>query len=218
MGAVAFRGWPAEAFDFFVGLEADNSKSYWSAHLELWESSVKAPMQELLAELGPEFGEGKLSRPYRDLRFSPDKRPYKTRIYAVLGTAMAYVGQSAEGVQAGRGYYMMSPAALERYRQAVVDDATGEELVGVVAATERRGLEVASLETLKTAPRGYPKDHPRIELLRRKGLFAWRNFEPAPWMGTKAAKTRIVKALRDAEPLLAWLQTNVGPPGADQEP
>ena len=210
MDAVAFRGWPAEAFEFFEGLEADNSKAYWRAHVAEWDANVKAPMQELLAELAPEFGEGKLSRPYRDLRFSPDKRPYKTEIYAVLG-GVGYVQLSAYGLRAGRGFYMMDAAQLERYRQAVLGDGTGDELAGIVAAAEKKGLEVASLETLKTAPRGYPKDHPRADLLRRKGLFVWKGWPAAPWMGTKAAKTRIVAVMHDAEPLVRWLETNVGP-------
>ncbi|MGH9276640.1 MAG: DUF2461 domain-containing protein [Acidimicrobiales bacterium] len=206
---MAFRGWPAEAFEFFEGLEADNTKTFWQAHEAAYKADVRGPMEELLAELAPEFGEGKLSRPYRDLRFSPNKAPYKTQIYAVLG-GVGYVGLSATGLSTGRGYYMMDAAQLERYRHAVVDDALGADLAGVVAATEKKGLEVASFESLKTAPRGYPKDHPRADLLRRKGLFAWKSWEPAPWMGTKAAKTRIVKVLHDAEPLHRWLDANVG--------
>lgn len=65
---VAFRGWPAEAIEFFEGLEADISKAYWQDHKDIYERSVRGPMEELLAELAPEFGEGTIFRPYRDVR------------------------------------------------------------------------------------------------------------------------------------------------------
>jgi uncharacterized protein (DUF2461 family) len=72
---VAFRGWPAEALEFFDGLAADNSRAYWTAHRDTYEQAVNGPMEELLAELAPEFGGPKLFRPNRDVRFSPDKSP-----------------------------------------------------------------------------------------------------------------------------------------------
>ena len=66
-------------------------------------------------------------------------------------------------------------------------------------------------DSLKTAPRGYPKDHPRIELLRLKGLITWREWPVAPWLSTRKAKTRVVDMLRGSRPILDWLDTNVGP-------
>ena len=77
MIGMAFRGWPIEAVEFYEGLEADNSKVYWQEHKAVYERQVKAPMEELLAELADEFGEGKLFRPYRDVRFSADKTPFR---------------------------------------------------------------------------------------------------------------------------------------------
>ena len=67
---MAFRGWPIEAVEFYEGLEADNSKVYWTRHRAVYDRHVKAPMEELLAELAAEFGEGTLFRPHRDVRFS----------------------------------------------------------------------------------------------------------------------------------------------------
>ena len=81
---MAFRGWGPEALEFFEGLEADNSKSYWQKNKSTYETKVLAPMQELLAELEPEWGEGRIFRPYRDIRFSADKSPYKTMMGASL--------------------------------------------------------------------------------------------------------------------------------------
>ena len=77
-----FRGWPAEALEFYERLEADNSKAYWTAHKEDYETVVLSPMKAIPAELAREFGDGKVFRPNRDVSFSTDKSPYKTHIGA----------------------------------------------------------------------------------------------------------------------------------------
>jgi uncharacterized protein (TIGR02453 family) len=206
---MAFKGWPDSALAFYEGLEADNSKAYWLEHKETYERDVKSPMDALLAELGPEFGEHKLFRPYRDTRFSRDKSPYKTAIAARIGAG--YVQFSADGLFTGAGMYHMMPDQLARFRNAVAADASGRSLQKVVAALTKAGLDVHAMEELKTAPKGYPKDHPRIELLRKKGLVASRGWEPTAWLSTAGAKKRVTDVLRATEPLLRWLDANVGP-------
>ena len=206
---MTFRGWPAEALEFFEGLEADNSKVYWQRNRDVYDRMVRAPMEELLNELAPEWGEGRVFRPYRDIRFSSDKSPYKTNIAAVIGDG--YVHLSAHGLGAGCGMYEMAPDQLERYRAAVGKDRSGENLADLVASARAAGLDVTGHEVLKTAPRRYPKDHPRIELLRFKGLITWREWPAGPWLETRRAKTRVAEFFRLSEPLNEWLQTHVGP-------
>ena len=167
-------------------------------------------MDELLAELGPEFGETKVFRPYRDVRFSKDKSPYKTAIAATIGDG--YVQLSASGLAAGTGMYQMTPDQLERYRRAVADDVPGGELERVAAAVREQGIEVRGHEVLKTTPRGYPADHERIELLRCKGLIAWQEWPAAAWLGTPAARQLVAGFLTAARPLADWLADHVGPP------
>src|SRR3984885_1629907 len=99
---MAFDGWPAEALDFYAGLEDDNSKEYWTRRKAVYQEKILRPMEELLEELAPEFGEPKIFRPYRDIRFSHDKTPYKTHIGATLGPT-CYVQLSAGGVSPGGG-------------------------------------------------------------------------------------------------------------------
>jgi uncharacterized protein (TIGR02453 family) len=205
---MAFRGWPAEALEFFEGLEADNSKSYWQEHRDTYDGSVRGPMEELLEELAPDRGEGKIFRPYRDIRFSADKTPYKTHIGATIGDG--YVQLSADGLGAGSGMWEMATDQLERYRAAVDDDRSGLALVDLVAAARKAGLDVTGHGVLKSAPRGYPRDHPRIELLRYKGLIAWKQWPVAPWLGTRRAKDRVVEFLDRSKPLNEWLGKNVG--------
>jgi uncharacterized protein (DUF2461 family) len=74
-----------------------------------------------------------------------------------------------------------------------------------------QGYSLGAMESLKTAPRGYPKDHSRIELLRRKGMIASRQFPVASWMGSRKAVARIRDTWTRAEPLCAWLDAHVGP-------
>ena len=206
---MAFRGWKAEAIEFYEGLEADNSRTYWQAHKADYEALVLQPMQELLAELADEFGEGNIFRPYRDVRFSADKSPYKTNIAAMVG-GIGYVQFSADGLAAGSGYWMMASDQLDRYRRAAADDVTGPAVSKIAAEAAKAGVQVTAHESLKSAPRGYPRDHPRIELLRLKGLITWREWPVAAWMGTAKAKDRVVGFLRDSAPLRAWLDDHVG--------
>ena len=203
-----FSGWPEEALDFYEGLEADNSKTYWTARKAVYEEKVLGPMNELLEELAPEFGDTKIFRPYRDIRFSKDKSPYKTHMGAILGGG--YIQLSARGLAVGDGMYGMAPDQLDRYRQAVAGDATGAELEGVIAGIERQGYEVHGRDVLKSAPRGYPPDHHRIELLRYKGIVAWKEWPVEPWLETATAKEHISGFLRATRPLGAWLEANVG--------
>jgi uncharacterized protein (DUF2461 family) len=83
-------------------------------------------------------------------------------------------------------------------------------LVKLVAEAEKNGLGVMSHGALKTAPRGYDKDHPRVEFLRYKGLALWREWPPAAWLGTAKAKDRVTEFLRLSKPLVGWLDKNVG--------
>ena len=216
---MGFRGWPPDAVEFFHGLQAveffhglqaDNTKTYWTAHRQQYEASVREPMAALLDELSGEFGPGRIARPYRDVRFRADKSPYKTQIYATLDRG-GYVNLSADGLTAATGYFMMSPAQLERYRHAVDAETSGDRLAQVVQRLRAAGLEVGGGQALKTAPRGFPADHPRIELLRYKGLICWRHWPVAPWLHTARAKDQVSDVLRTAAPLHQWLDHHVGP-------
>jgi uncharacterized protein (TIGR02453 family) len=200
---VAFNGWPQEAVEFFEGLEADNSKSYWQAHKAVYERSVKGPMEELLAELAAPYGEGKVFRPYRDIRFSADKTPYKLNCAAHLPGG--YLSFSADGLMFVSGLYMPDAGQLQRFRQGVADARRGPELESIIASLRADGYEVDGHEALKTAPRGYAKDHPRIELLKQKGIVMHRHWAPGPWLATKKAKDRVVAALEAARPLNDWI-------------
>ena len=205
---MAFTGWPTAALEFYEGLETDNSKAYWTSHKAVYQEHVLRPMEELLEDLVPEFGPSKIFRPYRDIRFSNDKTPYKTHIGATVGDS-CYVQLSVEGLGAGAGMWEMNPEQLARYRDAVAGDRAGAELEEIVAEIEKAGITVHGHGALKSAPRGYPADHPRITLLRYKGLTAWKQWPVEPWLESAAAKDRVVSFFRTAQPLCSWLTENV---------
>jgi len=166
-------------------------------------------MAALMDDLEPVYGPTRIMRPYRDIRFSKEKTPYRTALGAMVGDS--YVQISARGLGAGSGYYHLAPDQLERYRTAVDAEETGEALEGVVHAIDGQDIDVAGTDPLKTAPRGYPVDHPRVELLRYKGLVAWKQWPVEPWLGTSEARDRIVGMFETTAPLREWLRMNVGP-------
>ena len=206
---MAFRGWPAEALEFYEGLTADNTRTHWLAHKSDYDECVRAPMQALLDELASKWGAGKIFRPYRDVRFSPDKTPYKTHIGALLEGG-GYVQLSADGLATGCGIWHVEGDTLRRFRDAVAADRSGEELAKVVATLRRKNIELIAREALKTVPRGYDRDHPRADLLKNKGLAAWKVWPVEPWLGTAKARGNIDKFLEAARPLRDWLRANVG--------
>lgn len=207
---MAFKGWSDAAVEFYDGLEEDNSKAYWQAHKAVYDSEVKGPMEALLAELAEEFGPGRMFRPNRDIRFSADKSPYKTTCSATLESS-GYIQFSAAGLAAARGMYAMAGDQLQRFRHAVAAEHSGADLAELVASAAAQGIGVEAIGRLSTAPRGFPRDHPRIDLLRLKGLVTWREWPVGPWLSTAKAKTRVVTFLRASEPIIAWLDAQVGP-------
>ncbi len=207
---MTFTGFPVEAIEFFEGLEADNTKAYWNDNKSVYEECVRAPMEVLLTDLSRSFGEGKIFRPYRDVRFSADKSPYKTNIAATMAKG-GYISLDADGFGVGTGYYMMAKDQLAKFRATINDDAAGPKLEKLIDKLRAADIEVTSHDTLKTAPRGYPKDHPRIELLRMKGCIAWRTWEIGAWLDSPEPKDRVRAFLKTAKPLVTWLDANVGP-------
>jgi uncharacterized protein (TIGR02453 family) len=212
----AFEGFGPDVRDWFLGLEADNSREYFSAHRAFFDESVRGQMAALLTEVSATFGgEVKMFRPNRDIRFSADKSPYKTNTYGVLlGSDAAlhglYASISGDGLVAGSGYHVMARDQLERYRERVADDRLGPELDRLVAQAEKKGLEIWG-ERLATAPRGYAADHPRIALLRRKSLALGARLDfGGDGIGRADSLRFVTMTWRAAAPVTGWLDEHVG--------
>jgi uncharacterized protein (TIGR02453 family) len=204
---MGFTGFPVAALDFYDDLEMDNTKSFWAEHKGVYESNVRAPMTALVAELEAEFGAAKVFRPYRDVRFAKDKTPYKTHQGAFVAVAPRtgwYVQVSAGGVRTSAGFYDADGPQLAAYRTAVDEVRRGTELEGILADLAAAGYAISG-EQLKTAPRGYDREHPRIGLLRHKQLFAGREIGFEPVVHTPELLDLVRDDWRATRPLVEWL-------------
>ncbi|HET7387454.1 MAG TPA: DUF2461 domain-containing protein [Nocardioidaceae bacterium] len=213
--AEEFTGFPVAALDFYDDLEMDNTKSFWTAHKNVYDSAVKAPMLALCAALEMEFGPAKVFRPYRDMRFAGSgraKAPYKTHQGAFVGVAAAtgyYIQIGAPGVRVGGGFYHAESADLARIRAAIDDERTGRELEKLLAKLSRAGLEVGG-EQLKRPPRGFDADHPRVELLKHKSLTAGRDYGFEDVIHTSELLALVRRDWRWMRPLVEWISDRIG--------
>lgn len=208
-----FQGIPAGAFAFYAALEHNNNREWWLDHKANYNSQVRDPVLALLAELEPRFGPGKVFRPNRDIRFSQDKSPYKTAqgAFASAQEGVGYYLQvSADGLLVGGGYHSHSPAQLARFRNSVDASGTGESLRHVVDAVAAAGFAVEG-EKLKTAPRGYHKDHPRAELLKHKSLSAGMELGQPEWVESPEAAQKISELWDQLRPLVDWVGRHAAP-------
>lgn len=207
-----FEGFSAAALDFYEDLEDDNSRGFWAAHREVYEGEVRVPMVGLAAVLEDEFGPAKIFRPYRDVRFSKDKTPYKTHQGAFVRTADRtglYVQIDAAGIRTGAGWYDADAEAKRRFRAAVVDNRSGRALERLLAALEALGYAIDG-DRVKTRPRGWDADHPRIGLLRHNTLNVGRHHGDPDWLRTSEAVEHVRRDWRAFAPLIAWHRKHVG--------
>jgi uncharacterized protein (TIGR02453 family) len=210
---MTFNGWPAAAFELYEGLETDNTRTYWQAHRDTYEAAVRTPFLELSDAVKSKYGPLRLFRPYRDTRFAKDKSPYKTNAAAVTeshGGSSYYISISAEGMFVGCGMYHLASDQLDRWRAALDNNRTGTAIAKIVDDLRTKRYDIGSMESLKSAPRGYPKDHARVELLRMKGLTTGKTFDRSRWMQSAKALDRIKEVWDAAAPMNRWLERNVG--------
>ena len=215
-GTGQFDGFPVAALDFYDDLELDNTKTFWSAHKDVYDGAVRRPMVALVGALADEFGAGKVFRPYRDVRFARDKTPYKDHqggFVAAGPGAGWYVEIGAPGVRVGAGVYRATGARLAAIREAVGHDLTGPALEAILAGLERDGWNREG-ERLRTTPRGWASDHPRIDLLRHKSLYVGRSYGFDEVIHTPRLLDRVRDDWRAARPLVEWLSdatAGIGP-------
>jgi uncharacterized protein (TIGR02453 family) len=170
-------------------------------------------MQALLEQLAPEFdATPSMFRPYRDIRFSQDKSPYKTHQGALLNVAPGvgyYLSLDADGIYVGGGFHTQQRDQTKRFRAAIDQDVAGGDLEAIVAKLEKRGLEIGGAQ-VRTRPRGVPADHPRLALMRREYITAGRAVAPAEAEGAGFAAV-VRKDWRAIGPLVGWIMKYAGP-------
>jgi uncharacterized protein (TIGR02453 family) len=207
-----FTGFPSQALDFYDDLEVDNTRAFWEKHKGTYEYSVKRPMVALCAALADEFGDAKVFRPYRDVRFAKDKTPYKTAqgAFVEVGPATGwYVEISARGVRTGAGFYDASGERIAHIRTAIDDDRRGTELALLLKKLEANGWVIGG-HVLKTAPRGYDLSHPRIDLLRHKSLTIGHDYGFEPIIHTPELLEAVRDDWRTLRPFVEWVTSAEG--------
>jgi uncharacterized protein (TIGR02453 family) len=210
--SAGFSGFGPAAFAWFAGIEAENTKAWFTAQRAVYDADVRGALEAMLVEIAGEGVPVKLMRQHRDTRFSHDKSPYKTRTYGAIDGRL-YAEVSSAGLFAGTGIYGFDAGQLKRFRAAVDDDVAGSEIEMIVGALEADGIETWG-EALKVAPRGYPRDHPRAPLLRHKMLIGGARLAPdatTSAISRTAALTHARDTWAACAPMLAWLDEHVGP-------
>jgi uncharacterized protein (TIGR02453 family) len=223
-----FEGFADSDARFFHTLATHQDREWFQAHKREYEEGWVAPMNALLGEVREkirpffrryDLGDPKVFRIFRDVRFSKDKSPYKTHIggYIPLKRAGAgaelpaplYVHFGTE-TMIGAGHHMMDPKQLDRYRNAVLDERRGKELVTILTRLKKAGFTIESHEMLKNVPRGMDPEHPRADLLKRKALTAAFPKLPKQLIVSRKLIDWLAEETRHVAPLVEWLAAATG--------
>jgi len=185
------RYFTQETLRFLNDLAANNNRDWFGSHKEQYETTIRTPalnfitdMADELALISPHFLAvpkkvgGSLMRVYRDTRFGKDKRPYKTNIGIQFRHEMGkdvhapgyYLHVESEECFVGVGIWRPDATALGKIRDAIVENSAG--WLAVSGNKAFRKTFTLSGDSLINAPRGYAKDHPLLEDLKRKDFIA----------------------------------------------
>jgi len=219
----AQRHFSPKLFAFLQDLAANNTKAWFEANRERYESELRAPALRFIEAFGPYLAKvsphfradprpvgGSLFRIYRDVRFSKDKRPYKTHLgihfrHELGKNAHApgfYLHIDPTGSFFGAGIWRPERDALAKIRDAIVEDSTGWKRARD-AKTFKSAFELKG-DSLKRPPRGYPPDHRFVDDLRRKDFIAIRPLTKSAVTSSDFAPT-LAAACRDAKPYVRYL-------------
>ena len=217
-----------ELSKFLSELQKNNTKAWFEKNKARYESEVREPALEFIRAMAPYVHKvspqllaidkkvgGSLMRIHRDVRFSSDKSPYKTNLGIQfrheegkdVHAPGLYFHVDPQDVFVGAGMWHPESKALNAVRQSI--DADPKAWVRVRDNKAFRADWNFEGESLKTAPRGYPKDHPLIDDLRRKDHIAVVRLKRSdltrsdlvPYLGGLLAK---------AKPLMAWQANALG--------
>ncbi len=212
MADTAFRGFPKAALDFLRDLEANNDRGWFKANRARYDEYLATPMRALGDDLA-DLGRPHTFRPWNNTRFRPGP-PLKEHVGLAIGHEGAggyYIELSLDGLLVAAGLHNPEPDQVERLRRAVDASRSGAALTRALKHANDAGLQLNEPDLVRT-PRGYPPDHPRADLLRRRRLTIAQRHDLKPWLHRRDAGARIRDQLTAAQPLITWLRANVGAP------
>jgi uncharacterized protein (TIGR02453 family) len=215
-----FAGFRPAAFTFFRGLRRNNDPAWFKPRKAVYEAEVLAPFRGLVVAVGMAFGEAgiplagdplrSIFRIYRDVRFSPDKRLYKTHAGAVLTRSggkrdpgLLYLHLEPGESMVGAGFWHPDPLLLTRLRRAIIGDP--DRFIEIADALMAAGCPVSSDAVLTRPPRGFEaaKGTPVADYVCWKSFTAHAALTDRE-MQSPAVVDRIVDFARLALPLLEW--------------
>jgi uncharacterized protein (TIGR02453 family) len=197
-------------FKYLQDLQKNNNRDWFADHKETY-LKAQQNAKEIFAEINTnlqrhdEIEKSKMMRIYRDVRFSKDKTPYK----AHFANSFSRLGKELRGgyflrIRPGEsflagGFWEPRKEDLFRIRKEIVLDAS--EIKSILKDKNYKkhfGEEFESFSELKTVPRGFDKEHPDVNLLRKKGFIASKSFTDAEVMSPNFIKDvdKSYKALR----------------------
>ena len=223
---MAFSGFGDATFRFMRDLGRNNDKAWFQAHRTAYEEDLLEPAMAFIEAIGPllaRFSPGVRAEPKigglmmrinRDIRFSPDKRPYKDHLDMTfkLGSVKTSPGYwfrlTPKELILGAGMHMLDKPDLERYRKAVDAERSGAELAKIVTKEERAGYDVGG-EHYKRVPAGFAPDHPREALLRHAGVYVGTDMKVPAEAKTPKFPAFCAAHYKKMAPLMDWLSANV---------
>jgi uncharacterized protein (TIGR02453 family) len=218
---------PKETFAFLKGIAAQNEKAWFEVNRTLYEAGYVEAAKMFVSALGPRLREiaptvkfeprinGSIGRVNRDIRFSKDKRPYKTHLdlWFWLGETKSWdqpgfwFSLNAETVQGGTGMYQFMGDHLDGFRQSAIHPRSGKALMAVIAEVSGKGFAVNG-KTRKRPPIGFTIDPERTDLLLYEGLYA--SFElPAAAAREPDLIEQLLVRYADMQPINTWLAAEV---------
>lgn len=210
----------SQSFAFLEDLAANNDRDWFTTNRELFTARLEQPFVHLLETLGNRLadaprpvsgGRATVFRMNRDVRFSADKRPYKTNLSGLLtasGTkkeagGVVYIQIDATGGFAAAGFHGLSPAELGPIRDAIV--ARAGDFARIKARLAQAGRDLDRSDGLTAMPKGFTDhaDHPHAAEIRLKSLILREDLGRDLWLSGEVTG-RVERLARDAMPLLAF--------------
>ncbi len=213
----SFDHFSPEALRFLAELKDNNNREWFAQNKGTYEAEIKAPTKLFLTVMcgalkdatGQAHG-GKIYRINRDVRFSPDKRPYNAHVHAsfvpeskMAQPPMWFFGLSPEKLSLGCGVFQYDKETLPVFRDEMAGPK-GATLIKLSQELAAAGVRISEPQ-LKRVPSGYDKDHPNQEALRRKGFSAWLDIGDAGFVTSPHLVKRTTAELMKLRPVFALL-------------
>ncbi|MDO8733176.1 MAG: DUF2461 family protein [Actinomycetota bacterium] len=208
-----FQGFGPGLIDFYLALEKNNNREWFQANRATYDSQVALPLKALASELETKYAPIKVFRPYRNTRFWPELPPLNEHASLVANAgelAIFYLRIDADGMLVNGGSHQLDRTQIAHFRSIVATEKGASMVRGLLADAATQGFTLADESSLKTAPRGYSKDHPNIDLLRLRSLSLSRHHAPGRWLATRESLDRIVNGWQSVTPWVRWLREDLG--------